>query len=104
MDDLKNDILAYREAVQRIKNAILQSRYRAAANANTELLNLYYGVGSYISTHTRSGKWGTGAIEAISSQLQGEIPGLHGFSPSNMKNMRIFLSNGHLNLSKIGSC
>jgi predicted nuclease of restriction endonuclease-like (RecB) superfamily len=54
------------------------------------LLTLYYGVGKYISTNTRDGKWGTGAIESISSQLQGEIPGLNGFSPSNMKNMRIF--------------
>jgi len=85
-----NELLAYREAVQKIKNAILQSRYRTAANANTELLNLYYGVGQYISVNTRSGKWGTNAIEMISEQLQGEIPGLHGFSPTNMKNMRIF--------------
>jgi predicted nuclease of restriction endonuclease-like (RecB) superfamily len=54
------------------------------------MLNLYYGVGEYISANTRSGKWGTGAIESISEQLQGEIPGLRGFSPTNMKNMRIF--------------
>jgi predicted nuclease of restriction endonuclease-like (RecB) superfamily len=54
------------------------------------MLSLYYSVGRYISANTRSGKWGTGAIEAISAQLQGELPGLHGFSPSNMKNMRIF--------------
>jgi|GEM_PF-4864673 len=56
----------------------------------SELLNLYYSVGGYISSNTRNGQWGTGAIEAISQQLQGEIPGLHGFSPSNMKNMRTF--------------
>jgi predicted nuclease of restriction endonuclease-like (RecB) superfamily len=87
---MDNNLLAYREAARIIKNAILQSRYRAAANSNTELLNLYYGVGEYISANTRSGKWGTGAIEAISEQLQGEIPGLHGFSPTNIKNMRIF--------------
>jgi predicted nuclease of restriction endonuclease-like (RecB) superfamily len=90
MDDLRQDLLAYRNAVQKIKTAILQSRYRAAANANAELLNLYYRVGRYISTNTRSGKWGMGAIEVISEQLQGELPGLQGFSPSNMKNMRIF--------------
>ena len=54
------------------------------------MLSLYYGVGKYISINTRSGKWGSGAIEMISKQLQGEIPGLKGFSPSNMKNMRIF--------------
>jgi len=90
MDGLKNGLLAYRESVQMIKNAILQSRYQAAANANTEMLSLYYGVGKHISENTRSEKWGTGAIEAISAQLQVELPGLQGFSPSNMKNMRIF--------------
>ncbi len=90
MEETDNIFIAYREAAQKIKSAILQSRYRMSANANAELLNLYYVVGEYLSVNTRSGKWGTGAIEAISEQLQGEIPGLHGFSPSNMKNMRIF--------------
>ncbi|MCL2083261.1 MAG: PDDEXK nuclease domain-containing protein [Oscillospiraceae bacterium] len=88
---MKNqDLFAYREAVLKIKDAILQARYRVSANANAEMLNLYYGVGQYISENTRMGKWGTGVMEKISEQLQGEIPGLHGFSPSNMKNMRIF--------------
>ena len=82
--------MACREAVQKIKGAILQSRYRVAESANAEMLNLYYGVGKYISANTRSGRWGTGSIETVSAQLQGELPGLHGFSPSNMKNMRIF--------------
>jgi predicted nuclease of restriction endonuclease-like (RecB) superfamily len=86
MEDNK-DLLSYAEAAQKIKNAILQSRYRAAANANAEHLNLYYGVGKYISANTRSGKWGAGTIEMISEQLQGELPG---FSPTNMKNMRVF--------------
>ena len=90
MEKTNQEILNYRETVQKIKAAILQSRYRSAQNANTELLKLYYNVGRYISGNTRSGKWGTKAIETISAQLQGEISGLHGFSPSNMKNMRIF--------------
>jgi len=90
MENQKHEMSIYREAVQAIKGAILQSRYQAAKSANAEMLNLYYSVGGYISANTRSGKWGTGAIESISAQLQGEIPGLHGFSPSNIKNMRIF--------------
>jgi len=90
MDDMKENLLVYQEAAQRIKKAILQSRYRVSLNANAELLALYYGVGRYISANTRSEKWGTGAIEVISKQLQGELPGLRGFSASNMKNMRIF--------------
>ena len=90
MDNAGYEIAGYRDAVKKIKDAILQSRYRTAQNANAELLNLYYSVGRYVSFNTRDGKWGMGAIETISQQLQGEILGLHGFSSSNMKNMRIF--------------
>ena len=90
MKNNEQDLTTYREAVHKIKIAIMESRYKAANFSNKELLSLYYNVGRYISANTRSGMWGTGAIDAISTQLQGEIPGLHGFSPSNMKNMRIF--------------
>jgi predicted nuclease of restriction endonuclease-like (RecB) superfamily len=84
------DITTYGEAVAKIKTAILQSRYRAASIANAEQLKLYYGIGRYVSVNTRSGAWGTGAIETISHQLQQELPGLRGFSASNIKNMRVF--------------
>jgi predicted nuclease of restriction endonuclease-like (RecB) superfamily len=90
MEYKNGDLFIYRDAVIRIKDTILQSRYRTAVNANVDILSLYYSVGEYISVNTRLGKWGTGALEEISRQLQGEISGLHGFSPTNMKNMRIF--------------
>lgn len=57
---------------------------------NQEQLALYYGIGSYISQNSRDGFWGKGAISAISEQLSREIPGLKGFSPSNLKSMRSF--------------
>jgi predicted nuclease of restriction endonuclease-like (RecB) superfamily len=84
------DLVKYQDAVSKIKNAILQSRYQAARLANREQLLLYYSIGQYVSYNTRSGKWGTGAIDEISRQLQLELPGLRGFSASNIKNMRIF--------------
>lgn len=80
----------YREAVKSIKEAILRSQYRAAASVNKEQLSLYYGIGRYVSENSRTGFWGKGAIEQISSLLQKELPGLRGFSASNKKNMRIF--------------
>ena len=80
----------YPEAVKAIKIAILKSRYLAARLANAELLKLYFSVGGYVSANSRQGKWGTGAIEAISRSLQAELPGLRGFSAANIKNMRIF--------------
>ena len=80
----------YAEAIQAIKQAILKSRYHAAVLANREMLMLYFGIGEYISKNSRTGTWGTNAIETISAQLQKELPGLRGFAVSNIKNMRQF--------------
>ena len=81
----------YLEAVKTIKTAILKSQNRAAKYTNTEMLSLYYGIGSYVSANSRQGTWGTGAIEEISSRLREELPGLRGFSAVNIKFMRQFL-------------
>ncbi len=77
-------------AVKDIKLAILQARAKAARLANAEALKLYFFVGGYISKKTRNAKWGSGAIEALSNQLQIELPGLRGFSASSMIFMRLF--------------
>ena len=80
----------YSQAVKNIKEAILQSQYRAASSANKEQLSLYYGIGCYVSKNSRENFWGQGAIETISQQLQKELPGLRGFSAANIKFMRQF--------------
>lgn len=79
-----------REAVQLIKEAILRSQARSAQFVNQEQLSLYYGIGRYVSEHSREGYWGTGAVENISRQLKSEMPGLKGFSVENIKLMRRF--------------
>ena len=78
------------KAVKDIKLAILQARAKAAHLANAEALKLYFFVGGYISKKTRNAKWGSGAIAALSNQLQVELPGLRGFSSSSMIFMRLF--------------
>ena len=80
----------YTAAVNTIKDAILRSQYQAAKLVNREMLSLYYGIGRYISANSREGFWGTGAIKAISERLRKELPGLRGFSETNLKNMRLF--------------
>lgn len=93
MDEKKDNLTLpteLRSAVTAIKQAILQSQYRAAKMVNREQLSLYFGIGRYISEHSRKGYWGTGAIERISEQLQRELPGLRGFSGANLKFMRQF--------------
>ena len=77
-------------AVKTIKSAILRSQSQVALDGNRIQLSLYFGIGKYISENTRNHFWGTGAIDRISSQLQKEMPGLRGFSATNLKNMRLF--------------
>ena len=43
---------------------------------NQEQLSLYYGIGRYVSEHSRKGYWGTGAIGTISKQLKSELQSL----------------------------
>ncbi len=85
-----NEMQQFREAVATIKEAILQSQYRAAKLITGEQLSLYFGIGCYISHHSRKEAWGTGAINRISEQLRKELPGLRGFSGRNIRSMRIF--------------
>ena len=85
-----NELDKYEHAVTVIRQAIENSRYRALKAGNAEMLSLYYGIGKYISENTRSGAWGTDAIRRIAKRLQQDLPGLRGFSESNIKNMRQF--------------
>ena len=57
---------------------------------NQELLSLYYGIGRFVSVNTRNKNWGSGFIEALSEQIRKELPGLRGFSATNLRNMRTF--------------
>lgn len=92
---MKENIMPYSNnellnAVQVIKDAILQSQQRALKSINQEQLALYFGIGRFISQNTRNKNWGSGFIDALSGQLHKELPGLRGFSARNLKNMRIF--------------
>ncbi|MBR1722365.1 MAG: hypothetical protein IJ727_07800 [Treponema sp.] len=85
-----NDLTIYKNDITLIKNAILTTQHKVVKSANAEMLSLYYGIGRCISLKTRNGAWGTNSIETISSLLQRELPGLRGFSATNMKYMRGF--------------
>ena len=79
-----------RQAVSDIKHAIVVSQSRALRMISGQQLSLYFGIGLYVSEHSRAANWGTGAIDAISEQLKREMPGLRGFSAQSIRNMRTF--------------
>lgn len=89
-----------KNAVQTIKNAILQSQSRAVQMISGAQLSLYFGVGLYVSANSRNGQWGTGAIKTISERLRRELPGLRGFSEESIKKMRTFAEYWHHYLNR----
>jgi predicted nuclease of restriction endonuclease-like (RecB) superfamily len=54
------------------------------------MLGLYFAVGKLISEKVNKEKWGAKVLEILSDDLQKELPGLRGFSGSNIKKMRVF--------------
>ena len=85
----------YSTLLSDISSQILQSRYRAARMVNRELLLLYFAVGKQLSEKIAAEKWGTGVIFQLSVDLQKQLPGLRGFSATNLKNMRQFADEYH---------
>ena len=86
----EDTLISLTEAVEAIKTAILQGQYEALKDVNRVQLAVYFAIGKYLSENTRKGVWGTGALKQISSQLKKELPGLRGFSETQLKEMRNF--------------
>lgn len=93
MESKKSLQYQYDYAAEVIKTAILQSQYEAAKDINRIQLGLYFGIGKFLSEKTRNAKWGTNALQSISDKLKSDLPGLRGFSVTNLKKMRTFYDN-----------
>lgn len=64
---MEENISKYRNAVSVIKQAILQSQYRAAKLVNGEQLSLYFGIGCYVSANSRKGTWGQELLTVLAN-------------------------------------
>ena len=102
MQSLSTDL---RQAVSDIKRAIVVSQSRALRMISGQQLSLYFGIGIYVSEHSRTANWGSGAVDTISEQLKREMPGLRGFSAQSIRNMRIFAEywSQYINCSPVAS-
>lgn len=80
----------YLAFINSLKQEIIKSRYQAARLANREQLLLYFKTGRMLSEKVKTQKWGTKVLEQIAADLQSNLPGLKGFSFTNLKKMRQF--------------
>lgn len=79
-----------------IKNA----RTNAIKAVNTELINLYWNVGEYITNQIESNAWGKSIVEALAKHIENQEPELKGFSDKNLWRMKQFYET-YRNLPKL---
>ncbi len=69
---------------------IEQARQRAYQAVNTELVQLYWEIGRYISAKLASAAWGEGVVDRLAQHLARTLPGQRGFTRRNLFRMRQF--------------
>ncbi|MHC5745496.1 MAG: PDDEXK nuclease domain-containing protein [Nostoc sp.] len=80
----------YRDLLMEIKQRIRSAQYEALKAVNREMINLYWDIGQIIVTQQQGASWGKSVVEQLGKDLQGEFPGISGFSAANLWRMRLF--------------
>ncbi|MBD0267443.1 MAG: DUF1016 domain-containing protein [Cyanobacteria bacterium Co-bin8] len=73
-----------------LKERIRAAQVKAALAVNTELIQLYWQIGSEILRKQEQEGWGAKIIDRLAGDLKREFPDIKGFSRSNLKYMRAF--------------
>ncbi|MEL7666963.1 MAG: PDDEXK nuclease domain-containing protein [Actinomycetota bacterium] len=80
----------YAEWLADLKSRIHSAQMRATLAVNTELLQLYWQIGSDILARQAEQGWGAKVIDRLSHDLREAFPDMRGFSQANLKYMRVF--------------
>jgi predicted nuclease of restriction endonuclease-like (RecB) superfamily len=80
----------YAEWLADLKSRIHSAQMRATLAVNTELLQLYWQIGSDILARQAEQGWGAKVIDRLSHDLREAFPDMKGFSQANLKYMRVF--------------
>lgn len=69
---------------------IQKARYNAYKAVDTELINLYWEIGKYITESTQSEGWGKSTVSQLAKFIQTQQPESKGFSDKNLWRMKQF--------------
>src|SRR5450759_1708883 len=81
---------AHESSFREIVSLIQRARQRAFQAVNTELIDLYWRVGEYISRKLETAEWGDGVVDELARYLVRHHPDLKGFTRRNLFRMRQF--------------
>jgi len=69
---------------------IKQSRTNAIRAVNSELINLYWNIGEFISIKIKQSEWGDSVVSELAKYIQNTEPEIKGFSDKNIWRMKQF--------------
>lgn len=80
----------YTDFLADIKSRIQTAQVQAALAVSRELLELYWSIGREIAARQAAHGWGDSILLTLAKDLQAELPGVSGFSRTNIYRMRAF--------------
>ena len=83
-------VAGHEPAFREIIGLIAAARRRAFQAVNTELIDLYWRVGQYISRKLDSTAWGEGVVDELARYIARQQHGVKGFTRRNLFRMRQF--------------
>lgn len=78
----------YTAWLKQLKDRVRSAQVKAALKVNEELLSLYWDMGTEILYKETSVKWGDGWLYQLADDLSAEFPDVKGFSHTNLKYIR----------------
>jgi len=82
--------LAAARRFDEVLGLIEAARRRAYQAINTELVDLYWNLGAYISKKIASAEWGDGVVDELAATIARQYPGIRGYTRANLFRMRQF--------------
>lgn len=83
-------ITQYQPFLEQILTKIQSARYEMLKTVSKQTVELYWEIGKSVSQQMQDRGWGKSIVEQLSKDLQGEFPGIKGFSASNLWRMKTF--------------
>lgn len=85
----------YAEFLDSLKRRVRIAQTKAALSVNRQLISLYWDIGRLIVERQERDEWGARVLERLAADLQKALPGVSGFSRTNVFRMRQFFKAYH---------
>ena len=90
MPNIKKPISHNQKEFNQIHQMIIEAHSKSWRSVNTNLIELYWSIGQYVSVKTRDAGWGKNTVEALAEYIKSQNLPKKGFSARNIWRMKQF--------------